>query len=218
MAAKIIDKGMADLVLAVQDLEGGEERLEATVSGLRDRIQELLTPATDPDTTRSINDLLKDIANHKAALLDAVNTGEAVLPVVTANGLPFDGTNGTPEQNADFARGRASVVPDAPPDPVADDSTNSAFQAGVTAATAEQAADPATGAVKFNGTNGTDAENADYARGVSDAQNSATMATSDQTNAAYQAGFASVVPTSATRSTTAGFGTGLASDNASSAA
>lgn len=177
---KIIDKGMADVVLAVKDLEQVEERAEATISHLADKIAQLITPRTDPDTVKQINELLSDIGTHKASLTSAVATGEASLPVVTASGDDFNGTNGTLQQNADYAQGvEAAQQPETDWSNYDD---NAAFQVGFNSIPAPAPADNAP----------VDENSDDYKRGVADRADGklpADISDADKADANYTAGY-----------------------------
>lgn len=110
MAAKAIDKGVADMVVALTAAEALEDRANLFVQHTMDRLAQLITPRTDPDTTAEINKLLTDYQTHASALATTLTTGEPdVQPGVGLDGVTaLNGTNGSDQQNADFARGVAA--------------------------------------------------------------------------------------------------------------
>lgn len=104
----------------------------ALIEGFKDRISALITPRTDPDTVAEINHLLDTVGAESDKLATAVAAGTVAGMEVDGK---LDGTNGTPGQNADYARGVADrSAGKAPGDVPPEDQANAAYADGYFAA------------------------------------------------------------------------------------
>lgn len=100
-------------------------------------------PVTDPTTPVAADPTSSGTPSSQFPPIDPA-ADPAVPPVITASGAPFDGTNGTATENADYERGLAAAQAGGATVAAADES-NSAFHAGYFSFTGTPSAAPVTG-------------------------------------------------------------------------